>query len=194
MTDAVIEGAPAPAADAAPAPDPVAAAPAADPAPAPEAAATDTPAEGAEPELVLEAPEGMDLDADAVTEFGALAKELGLDKANAQRVADIAIKMQQRAVEQHQETVSVWADQARADKEFGGDKFDASMATAKRALTEFGSPELLAVLESSGLGNHPDMVRAFYRIGKAIGDDSFVPGRQGAPEKPVANRMFPTMN
>jgi hypothetical protein len=33
---------------------------------------------------------------------------------------------------------------------------------------EFGTPELFNMLESTGVGDHPEAVRAFARVGKAL--------------------------
>jgi hypothetical protein len=38
------------------------------------------------------------------------------------------------------------------------------------------------------------MLRAFYRIGKAISEDGFVPGRAGQSGKSLAQQMYPNMN
>ena len=59
----------------------------------------------------------------------------------------------------------------------------------------FGTPELRDVLNMTGLGNHPEIIRAFYRAGKAISEDAFVSGSpRRADDMDAAKRMFPTMN
>jgi hypothetical protein len=139
-------------------------------------------------------PDGIELDADAVTEFSAIAKEMKLDQASAQKLADVAANMVQRQAEQHAATVQGWVDQVKADKEIGGDKMPEHLAIAQKALDTFGSPELREILNSTGLGNNPEVIRAFYRAGKAISEDTFVPGRQGGAVNDPAKTMFPTMN
>jgi len=32
------------------------------------------------------------------------------------------------------------------------------------------------LLNQTGMGNHPEMIRVFHRISKAVSEDSFVPG------------------
>jgi len=46
----------------------------------------------------------------------------------------------------------------------------------------------------TGLGNHPEVIRAFYKAGKAISEDRFIPGSPKGAEMDMAKRMFPTMN
>ena len=44
-----------------------------------------------------------------------------------------------------------------------------------------------------GLGNHPEVIRLFYRIGKAIGDSDIVIGDAKASDENALQRMYPTM-
>lgn len=146
-------------------------------------------------EYTLTPPEGVELDGVAVTEFTSIAKELKLSTADAQRVADVAIKMAQRQAEETAKTVKEWADQCRADKEIGGENLDANVAIAQKAIDTFGTPALKAILSQSGWGNHPEFVRFAYKAGKAISDDTFVKGGNPGSSnegKSLAERMYPT--
>lgn len=175
---------------------PPAAAPSPDPAPA---AGTTPPGEAPKAPEVPESysftmPEGVELDKAAADEFTAVAKELKLDQATAQKVADVGARMAQRQAEQHQALVTKWTETVKTDKEIGGDKLDENLAVARRAIERFGTPELKDVLNASGLGNHPEVVRAFYRAGLAIREDGFVKGAQPGGQVDPAKRMFPSMN
>lgn len=139
-------------------------------------------------------PEGVELDSTAADEFKAIAKELKLDQASAQKVADIGAKMAQRQAESHVKLVETWVEQVKVDKEIGGDKLQENLAVAKKALETFGTPELRDVLNASGLGNHPEVIRAFYKAGKAISEDRFVQGAPAAAVTDPAKRLFPSMN
>lgn len=139
-------------------------------------------------------PEGVEIDKDAAAEFSSIAKELKLDQAGAQKVADVAVKMAQRQLEAHAVQVQGWVESAKSDKEFGGEKFDENLATAKKALDTFGSPALRKVLDETGLTNHPDMIRAFWKIGQAISEDGKVmTAGSGATPPPIEHIMYPTM-
>lgn len=130
-------------------------------------------------------PEGLQADKEAVEEFKSLAKELGLQQENAQKVADIGFKLAQKWEAKQAEQIKAvresWTDASKTDKEFGGDKLQENLAVAKKALDSFGSPELSKLLNESGLGSHPEIIRAFYRAGKAISEDKFVPGGATLP-------------
>ncbi len=109
-----------------------------------------------------------------------MAKELKLTQEQAQRIADLGVKQSERWAQAQQEVLqqaeTQWLEQVQTDKEIGGDKLQENVAVALKAIDTFGSPELKAFLKESRLGNHPEMIRFAYRAGKAIADDSVVPG------------------
>lgn len=155
--------------------------------------AEDKPAEGSEQKA--EVPEvyeftfadGLEVDASTLGELSDVAKELGLTQEQAQKIADLGAKQSERWVEAQQkvlaEAETQWIESVRTDKEIGGDKLDENVAVAVKALDKFGTPELKAFLKESRLGNHPEMIRLAYRVGKAIADDSVVPGGRSTNEQ-----------
>ena len=143
-------------------------------------------------------PEGVTLNGEVTTEFKTLAKELNLTQESAQRVADLGAKMMQNWASQLTEAIKKmhadWINGTKGDKEIGGDKLDENLAVAKKALDAFGTPELRTLLNESGIGNHPEIIRVFYRAGKAISEERVLTGGAPAPTKTTAQRMYPDMN
>lgn len=140
-------------------------------------------------------PEGFEFDNVVIDEFSTVAKELNLPQDAAQKILDkMTPVMQARQAEHLQAARAEWAESAKADKEFGGEKLAENLGVARKALDAFTTPELRNLLEESGLGNHPEVIRMFYRAGKAISEDRFVGG--GAKDASIdpAKRMFPSMN
>lgn len=142
----------------------------------------------------LKMPEGVQLDSAAAEEFTAIAKELKLDQAAAQKLADIGAKMATRQAEAHAQLVETWTEQVKTDKEIGGDKLDENLGIARKAIDAFGSPELKTLLNSTGLGNHPEVVKLAFKVGKAISEDRFVTGSPKGAEIDMAKKLFPNMN
>lgn len=142
--------------------------------------------------------EGKALEGEHLDFVKGLAKELGLSQDQAQKLADKAISRGEEASARQVEMVEAakaeWAGAVRADKEIGGDALDANLGIAKKALQAFGTPELTALLNESGLGNHPEIIRAFYRAGKAISEDGVILGGQGGAQKGDARRLYPNSN
>jgi hypothetical protein len=142
----------------------------------------------------LKMPDGIELDKASAEEFTTIAKELKLDQTAAQKLADIAAKQAQRQVEAHAKLVESWVEKVKTDKEIGGDKLEENLGIARKALDTFGTPELKDVLNASGLGNHPEVIKAFVKAGKAISEDRFVSGAPKGPETDIAKKLFPNMN
>jgi len=176
---------------------------AADPATAPAAATpAETPAardpDPAAPirydDLVL--PEGLTADAETSAAFQTLAAEAGLSREAAQRLVDLQaglIRKQGSAARQAaQDTARAWARDAAADSEYGGADFARNAGLARQALQSFATPALVDLLDQSGLGNHPELIRAFYRVGKAMAEDGRVSGAS-VPRPDRLAALYPTM-
>lgn len=137
-------------------------------------------------------PEGIELDGELAGQFKTVAKELNLTQDQAQKVADLAAQMRQRDVETIVNLRAEWVDQTKADKEIGGDKLDANLATAKKAIDAYGSPQFIQLLNESGLGNHPEVVRFMAKAGRDVSEDRVVPNRSESitPQGSLAERLF----
>jgi hypothetical protein len=152
-----------------------------------EAAATDTPALKAPEKYEFTAPEGMTLEPGITAEFETIARVHDLSNEDAQKFVGLGAKLVEKLASQQQEAhtaqVSKWLDDAKADKEFGGEQFEKSITAARKAVEKFGTSELKGLLEQTGLGNHPEIVRLFHRIGNAIAEDSLVIAASGGGSK-----------
>lgn len=136
--------------------------------------------EGAPEKYEFQAGEGVELDTEALKDFEPVARDLNLTNEQAQKLVDaypkILAGVQQRQAEAWQAQTEQWAADVKADKEIGGDKLTTNLSAAQRALDQFGTPELKEYLEGTGLGNHPELVKAFIKIGKAMSEDGMVDG------------------
>lgn len=151
--------------------------------------------EGAPETYEFKAPDGVRFDDTVIGAFSEVAKELNLTQDQAQKVLDkMAPVIAARQIEQIQAARAEWAEAAKTDKEFGGDKLAENLAVAKKALDAFATDELRTLLNESGLGNHPEVIRVFYRAGKAISEDRFVAGQSGSPNQADARRLYAASN
>ena len=147
--------------------------------------------QGAPEKYEFKAHEGQQFDTQVLEQFSEVAKELNLSQDAAQKVLDkMSPVLAARQAEAIEAVKTQWAEQARADKEFGGEKLDQNIAVAKKALDQFGSPELSKLLKESGLGNNPEVIRFMYRAGKAISEDKFVGNGAGGKPTPKSNNDY----
>ena len=139
-------------------------------------------------------PDGSNFDTKVLDQFSEIAKELNLPQEAAQKMLDkMGPMMASRQAEVVKAARTQWTTESQADKEFGGDKLGENLSTAKKALDAFGTPELRSLLEVSGLGNHPEMIRLMYRAGKAISEDRMVTSGAGerTGEPTAAQILYP---
>ena len=168
-----------------------------------EATTTTTPAEGtkpAEPPAKLEgapekyefkAPEGQTYDPQILSAFEAAAKDSNLSQAAAQKLLDtMSPQIAHRQLDQAIAIRKGWVEQSRTDTEFGGVNLESNLAIAKKGYDKFASPALKTLLDSTGLGSHPDVIRMFVNIGKAISEDTFVGGSAGAGKTNMLDVLY----
>lgn len=145
-----------------------------------ENASETKPAEGEKPaaveELKFEVPEGVELDEADLGAFKDILKDESLTKQQlAQKVLDIAVNREKARAEGFVTQVNGWAEAVKADKELGVPE---NLAIAKNVIDTFGNDEVRNLLNSTGMGNHPEVVRLCLKIGKAISEDTFTRGKQ----------------
>lgn len=197
---------PPPAAPPAPPPDPAAQA-AADAAAAAAAVTPPTPPvpPAGTPALTLTLPKDAVIDAAAIERTTAFAKATGLtpeaaqhalNHANAEVSADRAA--QKTANEQAFKTLATktWVEEVQADATYGGEKYLTTVADVKKAADRFLTPEERVILNQTGWGNHPMLVKMFARIGQALANDKLVVGGAGSGSTPKTNAqvLYPNMN
>ena len=143
-------------------------------------------------------PEGVAIQPETLTELTALAKELNLPQEAAQRLVDLGAKQATTLAEQRQTEVAGfaegWLEASKTDAEIGGAKLTESLSVAKRGLDAFGSPALRDLLDGSGLGNHPEFIRLFVKVGQAISEDKIDTGHGAGGDRGSAeDRLYPSM-
>jgi hypothetical protein len=149
--------------------------------------------------IVIKVPDGVQKDDAMLGEFTKLAGKLGLKAEGAQEIADFYFGAQQKALKMAEQAAieqsTSWAEEARADKEIGGANFDATLKDGQRALRKLGNPDLVKLLNESGLGNHKEVIRFFAKVGKFVKEDG-LPGGEGSgtgEKKDLADVLYTTM-
>lgn len=139
----------------------------------------------------------------ALADFKTLAREFGLSKEKAQKLVDLQNRIAREgfdaAVKRYDEEVQAitdkWEADVRADPELGGAALDDNMRVAKSVFRTLGVPEAFDVIMKNNMGSNPAILRLLYRAGKALGEASFVHGRnEGAAPVSAAKAIYPDMN
>lgn len=124
----------------------------------------------------LTAPEGYAVDPEVEKEFRQFAADNKMSPEVVGKLKDFQIKMIEKQTEQHAQTVTAWGNELKKDKEIGGQNLPVATANARAAMKEFFPPEAREILNKTGLGNHPAMVKGMARIGAAMGEGKTVGG------------------
>lgn len=119
-----------------------------------------------------------------------LGQEFKLPQEAMQKLVDLGTTIQQRQAESYQAQVSDWVAQAKADKEYGGDKLQQSLSTAKGAFALPRGDKMRSLLDETGLGNHPDVIGFFAEVGKLMGNDQMVTGKSNNASKALHDIMY----
>lgn len=147
----------------------------------------------------LKLPEGSPLNAQHLEEVKAMAKELGLSQEAAQKLVERDNALLSKSEQQNRamiaDKVSQWAEEAKADKEIGGANLQSSITDAKTALDRFGTAEFKNMLNQSGVGNHPELIRLLSKVGKAMREDKMLTGgsKPVQDHKSFAEAFYPGM-
>ncbi len=129
--------------------------------------------------------------------FHGRARDMNLSQVAAQSLIDVhleclhAYRRAQRDAAARQQ--NAWLDAVRNDPEIGGPRLAENLGFAAEAMRRLGSPALRDILDESGLGNHPEVVRFFVRAGIALGEGRYVAGGYRNP-RTAAQVLYPTMS
>jgi len=93
--------------------------------------------------------------------------------------------------QQWQEQVNQWRKEVTADPHLGGTNLPATVARAQLALDRFDDGKRIGqMLEQTGYGNNPDVLRFFNRLADALVEDGLVQGQAGGAMPPLEERMY----
>ena len=81
-----------------------------------------------------------------------------------------------------------WMKQCEGDKEYGGQKWEASQTVINRGCEHLATPEAVKLMQAYNLNTHPEIVRMFYRAGLLVGEDKSPSAGNGAG-KPADTAM-----
>ncbi len=121
-----------------------------------------------DPYAEVSLPENSSLSAADLDAFKQAALQVNLPAQTLQAWMALEENRLQAAAQAAQETQAQWAHQTQA---LFGPAWQEEVSKAVRAADAFGGPELRKLLEETGLGNHPVMVRTFHAVAKCVSED-----------------------
>lgn len=142
------------------------------------------------------APETV-VDTALIDEFRRFAFEQKMSLENARLMAKFYEQyVLGQSKKQNQEQTELLQSMQKAceeDSEFGGMNFYDNMRYAKAAILRFDDGSLAKILNDTGFGSHPEVVRFMYRVGKALAEKDMPRAKESPEEKSVAELFYPSM-
>ena len=84
-------------------------------------------------------------------------------------------KIVQDQVNQKQATEQQAVDSLKSE---WGSAYDSKLKAAQAGVAHYGNEELIDYLEETGLGNNPNLIKTFAKIGETLSEDAFKDGGQ----------------
>ncbi len=130
---------------------------------------------------------------EVAADFEAIAREHKLSKEAAQALIDLDVQRLQVQTEQHNRQRLAWREQIKQDDEYGKANFNRTLRSARTALLRFDpSGEVKQLLNLTGGGDHPAIIKMFAKINAAIAEDEFISGSgSNNKQKSLAERLWP---
>lgn len=157
-------------------------------------------------------PDGVTLQPERLGDFTSLLGEFeGQSKADHAAVQAFGQKLVERHVAEVQRTLAdvqklndakwdrqkmAWHDEFMADPEIGGNRFQTSVDSAIQFIRTHGGSdeqqaEIRQLMNDSGIGNHPAMIRLLAKAGMAMSEGRPLAGRMpAAPPKSNTQKMY----
>lgn len=111
--------------------------------------------------------------------FGETAHKLGLSGSQARGIVEWYNEAMQGEMTTLQTEGNADREKVMTDlRGKYGEAADAKIEGARSAIRMFGGEALVEVLEASGMGDNPEMIAAFIRVGEAMSEDTLSPGIQ----------------
>lgn len=152
-------------------------------------------AKPAEGDIDITLPDGAVADAEAMDVLKSVAKEKGLSKEQAQKLADAHMNAMRR-YDEHRissglATIQKWEDEIKAHPEFGGANLEKNADAAKLMLQKYGSPRLRQEFSEMGVLSHPEFAYMLMRMSRDLSEGESIGGQgQAMPEKDAASVLF----
>jgi hypothetical protein len=123
-------------------------------------------------------PPGVDYDENFERSMLPVAHKLGLTPAQVQGLVDAVTSHRLGEFQSlAQSSSGREAETAAMLKAEYGSNYDAKIQQAARAVRQFGGDEVIQLLNESGYGNHPALIRMMAKIGGMMTEDSLKVGR-----------------
>jgi len=167
----------------------------------------------------LKLPEGSTVDPAIVERTAAKARALGLTNEAGQTLLDAEVAdavAREKAIAEAEKTAAAnaqtalldawapgtgaewkkqqdaWTKAAKADPDIGGEQFNQAVEASGKAVARFGGDELKALLNDTGYGRHPVVLKFLAKVGRAMSESTMATNGVplGTGHKSLVNKLY----
>lgn len=147
----------------------------------------------------LKKADGSLLTAPEAEKIVSFSKEHGLSPAQAQAIYNrenaASTAFEADVAEQYNQRKNEWIETGKKDPVLGGEHYAQNIQAAHLAFQKFSTPEFTKLLDETGFGHHPELLKVFFNIHKANQDDTLVrAGDTAQVLKPTSDVMYDKTN
>jgi hypothetical protein len=118
------------------------------------------------------------LDNSNVEDVVSFAKENNLTKDQAQQLLskqeELLVKYAQSELDKYEAQLDAWREEVIKDPVMGGDNLKKTTENARRAVKAFGDDQFINLLNETGYGDNPEVVKFLSKIGALMEDDNLI--------------------
>jgi len=126
-----------------------------------------------------ETPQGYDFGDDGgdLDFYREAVHQIGLTQEQATNMLDLYSNVQEEQDEAQNKATADFAVESQIElKRDWKQNYDAKLDQAQRAFAQFSTPQFNEIMDETGLGNHPEVIKAFAKIGAMLGEDKLIVG------------------
>ncbi|HEY1244550.1 MAG TPA: hypothetical protein VGF29_06920 [Hyphomicrobiaceae bacterium] len=135
-------------------------------------------------DYAFDVPEDLALDPQALETFRGVFHRHGITAEQGKALVSAYADWQQHQLDQAKQGYRQGAEALK--REWGDATFARRVTLASRVIQARGSPGLVEVLETTGLGDHPDFIKFVAQFGETAAEDGLIDGRTDGPSKSEA--------
>jgi len=134
----------------------------------------------------IELPEGMKKSDDFEKDFKEASHKLNLTQEQVEGLHSWYNGNQSKTFTNGVVKIKAEMDNAEAElRTEYGEAYETKLIGANRAIQEFGGEDLVSLLDKTGLGRNPHVVKTFVNVGMKLMEDSHLSGGENGKESPV---------
>lgn len=147
----------------------------------------------------LKAPEGIVFDEGISKSFVDIVNKFAISREAAAALTELQVNavksMEEKSNSAYEAMQTQWRTETEKDTEIGGKNLPVTLTTISKIMDRYGTPELRGVLDLTGAGNNPHVIKFFHNIAKDFAEGKMIPVVTPVTStQTIAQKLYPNQN